>query len=578
MKLRNKLFKPKMAGLFLGLTLSSLLMVQSSDAVDFTPLDIVGKGSININYTVDDTKGITNYAGVSKVQACLDCRDKLNLSYTMSTNGRAVTNASGTALSRVNDGDLTYLNFEIPEDTTDGKHWVCIQTEDDTAKTINGIFQKGNVSTAKDNVTCKRFYYDTTAPEITDIILNNNNRYTNKSEIPVKFTVTDNYAGIREITYNNGNGGTSKIPASDISCKRNTTAGATEGKWTCTVDTIINVNSDRADADIVFTVEDKVGNIGHSNSTNIRFDKLAPEGTVEIHEDGEGVVNSNVGYVEYHVKDPTGNPWIYPSGLTKVIVSEVGDPSNGKTLLDDPDLTKDKQTSLDGMITDFLLSTCDSGAVSVNLQLWDRAGNTKTDIISNSVVCSQAKISRFDVTDVINPALYTESIPFSTLSWVFNDGAGEEGMEDGILAPLLAGANASFEFDVEWTGDVKATSTATYIVHVKNESQGYEKSFSGALTGTPFIIDSNGKKYSTFKDTVTLPKDASTSGHLDTLEYVDSTDTEVTIEVVVTITSVEGGKNKVNKATALFQKNGNEARWGKIIGNIDDYLWFGETN
>lgn len=578
MYIKNKKNIPKILGAVLGIATVGALSAHLTSAATFTPLDVVGDGTINIKYDVDDTKGITDYAGVDKVQACVDCREKLNLSYSMLTDGIYTTDNNGTVVQRVNDGNLTYLNFSIPNGLKDGKHWVCLQTEDDTAKTLNGNFQKGNLSVVQDDVTCKRFYYDVTAPSVTDIVLNNNNRYTNSSTIPVTFTVEDNYAGIRKITYNNGWGGVGTVDSDDIKCDRNTTAGQNEGKWTCKVDTTINVNSDRSDATIIFVTEDKVGNIGYSTGVNIRFDKILPSGTIQIHEDGDGVVNSNVGYVEYHIKDSTGNPWIYPSGLVKVEVSEVGNPNHKETLLDDPDLTKDKQTALDGMLTDFLLTTCSNGATSVKLSVWDRAGNYTDDIVSNSVVCSEAKVSRFDVTDVVNPALYTESIPFATLSWVFNDGDTEEGMQNGILAPLLAGANTSFEFDVEWTGDINATATATYTVYVRNTEEGYEKNFSGTLDGSSFVMNANGKKYSTFKDTITMPKDAPASKNLNTTEYVDDGDTEVTIKVNVTITSVEGGKNKVTKSSALFKKTGNEARWGKIMGSIDDYLWFGETN
>lgn len=572
----------KKTGLLIGIAISSTFLVNTVSAAEFTPLDTVGKGPIDISYLVDDTKNITNYAGVSKAQVCVDCREKLNLTYSMLTNGQYVTNTSGTIVQRVNKGALAYFDFEVASSIKDGKHWLCLQTEDDTAKTINGNFQKGNLSEVKDNVSCKRFYYDIEGPKMTDIVVNKNNRYTNKSDIPVTMTITDNYAGIREITYDNGYGSRSKIPASDISCTRNTTAGQNEGKWTCKVDTVINVNSDRAEANIVFNAVDNVSNSANSPVQNIRFDKIIPTGTLQIHEDGEGVVNSQIGYVEYHVKDPTGNPWIYPSGLVKVSVSEM-DGSHEEVLLDDPDLTKDKQTSLDGMLTDYLLTTCNQGAMSLKLYVKDRAGNYTGDgvhnevIISNSVVCSEAKVSRFDVTDVINPAVYTESIPFQTLSWLFNDGATAEGMENGILAPVLAGANTSFEFDVEWTGDIDAVATAAYTVYVKNPTEGYEKSFTGTLNGTSFVLNSNGKKYSTFKDTITIPKDAPSSANK-TNTFIGNGDTAVSIKVNVTITSVEGGKNKVTKSSALFEKSGNEAVWGKVVGSIDDYLWFGETN
>lgn len=564
----KQLKSAKLLAILLGISASSIFMIQKASA--FSPLDTIGKGTIDIHYSVDDTKGITNYAGVDNVQVCIDCKDSLNLNYTMSKNGRAVTNLSNKKVSRVNKDSLGYFSYSVPSETKEGKHWVCLQTEDDTVKTINGVFQKGNTSLAQEEVSCKRFFYDISAPVATNIVLNDANKFTNHDVIHATMDVSDNYAGLRSIKYPDGYGKIRTIPADDIKCSRNTSAGANEGKWSCKVDTMITLNSDRAEDNVVFTLEDKVGNVINTTPVNIKFDKVIPIGSIKIHEDGNGVVNSNTAYVDYAVKDPSGNPWIYPSGLVNVTLSQM-DGSNPVVLLNDPDLTKDKTLTLGGTLEEYLLTTCDDGPVKLKLYVKDRAGNESKDkIISNEVTCSKARISRFDVTNVINPKIYTESIPFTTLSWVFKEGNATEGMKDGKLAPLLAGANSSFEFDVEWSGDINATATARYTIYVRNEKEGYEKSFDGELQGSPFIAKPNGLKYSTFKDTVTMPKDAPSS-------KINS-QTDVTIKIDATITSIEGNKNKVNKSAAKFDKNGNEALWGKIVGSIDDYLYFGETN
>lgn len=557
-------------GIFLGLSLWTIPI----NAATFTPLDVIGKGITNITYPVDDTKGITNYSGVDKYRVGVDSEAQFN-SLLSTEPWLPATDESKTVVTRTNKGSLVAFDYTVPTSFRDGKHFMCLQTMDDTEKIINGNYQIGNISEA----SCKRFYYDITPPEMTSIKLNNNNRYSNKSTIPVKMSITDNYAGLRSISYNNGNGGTSTIPASDLKCSQNTTAGGNEGRWNCTIDSTITINSDRAEDNVTFLLEDMVGNTTWTKPVNLRFDKILPSGTLEIHNDGEGVVNSDKGYIEYHVKDTINDMWIYPSGLTKVSVMEA-DGSHEEVLLNEPDVTTNKKTTLDGMLTDYLLTTCHSGEMNVKLFLADRAGNYTGDalhpeevIVSNKVVCSKAKVSRFEVTDVVNPNKFTESIPFAPLSWVFNDDSvTPEGMKDGQLAPLLAGASTSFEYDVEWTGDIKAKATSVYTIYVKNEEQRYERSFSGSITAGSFHLDPNGKKYATFKDTITLPKDAPTSSN------DDRGRTEVTIKATVTIATVEGGKNKVTKSTALFDKYGHEALWGKITGSIDDYLWFGETN
>ena len=569
--MKNKKNHLKFLGIIAGSALSIGLLSNISDAASFVPLDVIGKGPITVTYDNDDTKGITNYAGVDKFRVCIDCQSQLDSKPSTET-WKAATNGANAVVTRINKGNLFINNYDIPNKTSDGKHYLCVQTMDDTEKTINSKYQIGNISAAK----CYRFYYYIKQPKMTNIIVNNNNRYTNKSDIPIKMDFVDNYAGIRSVKYDDGRGNIKTVPASDIKCKRNTTPGSTEGSWSCTMDTIININSDRSDADITFLIEDMVGNSAWTSPRNIRFDKILPTGSVEIHNDGDGVVNSNIGYVEYHVKDPAETPWIYPSGLIKVTVSEM-DGSHNVVLLDDPDLTKEKQTTLDGMLDDYLLTTCDTGPVKVKLFVADRAGNYTGDgkhndvIVSNEVICSKAKITRFDVTDVVNPGKYTESKPFETMSWNFNDSDTiPEGMENDILAPLLAGSNATFEFDVEWTGDINAKATAVYSIYVKNTEQKYERTFNGSLEGSSFKLSGNGKKYATFKDTITMPKDAPAS--------IDRNKTTVSINATVTITSIEGGKNKVTKSSATFDKHNNEAVWGEITGSIDDYLWFGETN
>lgn len=538
MKLNKMLFKSVFA-------LSAFLVVGVLSQVDlnaagYQPLPITGTKEIKLTFNATDMVSNVPYAGVLKYRACNDCSTQTGTWNKMvyASNGQEASGA-------VQKDTFTIPNWSLPD--TEGEHEVCVQLMDDsTHGQSNGT---GNIS---DRI-CKTVFYDKTAPVITDIVLNNGNRFINNGNVPGTFKVTDNRAGIGKITYNDGYGGTREVPSGDIVCKKSTNPVEGDGSVSCTVNTTFQLNSDTAYNDLVLNVCDNVGNCKNYGPTRIYFDKVAPTIDLKIPNSGSGEsVNTNEVVVEYHVKDPAVDPWIYPSGVQKVVLSNNG--YNETIIMVNTDFTKDMEPTVDGMIRDYMMNACPG---TIKMEVWDRAGNytyKEVDVTS----CSTFMIENLTMNNVINPNKYNQTTPFNPITY----------MPDGEMSPMpqaLAGANINFTVTYKWDGDTINKMYGKYLITVRNEDGSYNKTFSQDIKQEEFYYN-GGDIYTTTHD-VKLPTDAPKS--------VTGNNTYVIIQVKATVETVEDDVVKTGKDTFPDIGNGIIAT---IVGSIEDYLWFGETN
>lgn len=537
MKINKMLFK----GIF---ALSAFLVIGALSQADlhaaYEPLPITGTQEIKLTFNATDIVANTPYSGVLRYRACNNCSTQTgnwsNMIY--ASNGQTATKAEQS-------GTFAIPNWKLPNQ--EGIHEVCVQLMDNA---IHG--QSNDVGNISDRL-CKKVFFDKTAPVISNIVLNNGNRFINHGSVPGSFKVTDNRAGIEKITYNDGYGGTREVPAGDIVCKKSTNPVEGDGSVSCTVNTTFELNSDTAYNDLVLNVCDKVGNCKNYGPTRIYFDKVPPEIDLKIPNSESGnSVNTNEVVVEYHVKDPAVDPWIYPSGIQKVVLSNNG--YNQVTIMVNTDFTKDMQTTVDGMIRDYMMNACPG---TVRLEVWDRAGNytyKDKDVTS----CSTFLIENVTMNNVINPNKYNVSNPFTPVAY----------MPSGEMIPIpqaLAGANINFTVTYRWDGDVINKMYGKYLITVRNEDGSYNKTFSQDIKQEEFYHD-GGDIYTTTHE-VKLPTDAPKS--------VTGNTTYVIIEVQATVETVEDDVIKIGKDTFPDIGNGIIAT---IVGSIEDYLWFGETN
>ena len=575
----------------------------------FHDMAVTGDRTINIRYDVDDTKGIINYAGVEYYKIC----DGYDVS---DSNGNIINTKTcnyATDFKPLEWKDLETNNVSVPVNITsqysyltvknftlddvEGVHRICLQTRDH-ADNIHG---NGPGTGNQSDVTCKNIFYDKTAPKANKIILNTGeHHWDNDGKINVKMELYDNRAGIDvdDITYAYDDSGV-RYSVNDssignkatLTCERSDSPSTGDGSYSCTLEATINANFNKHYNDFQFEVTDKVGNtlevgnnecIGsYNNSCRIYFDGNPPDIDVEVNAGGDGDVSDSKAHIEYHAKDDPKTPWLTPSGIELVIVSNE-DGSNEQVLWDkrnDPNPPK----TVDNVIRDYVLNHCPA---NIKFEVHDKAGNISTVRVEN-IECNTMNFKEFRVIDVVNPKKYNYTSPYTVQDWIFErnnvtnlDGGylgpntPDSSNPYGILPEALAGANMTWDASLIWDGDDDVTIDGYYTVNVYNTSDGYEREWTVRLDESQFRkvgTDGNNIIYEIEPQTFTIPNDAPRSKN--------NNMTYVTIEVTATLTNYEG--EIVKTQTKVFPNNTNSnllGHIGKVVGHIDDYVYFGERN
>lgn len=559
----------------------------------YTDMNVTGKTTFDITYTVDDTKAIMNYSGAEWYEACDNDFASNNTcvaayaDYTTAGESK-VRDINGAETSPTNSGTLSIKNFGIS--TEEGVHEICIRNRDN-ADQYPGV---GNVS----DIVCKNIFYDKSGPEAEKIVINNANHWINKGEIPIVMTITDNRAGIDKITYVAGGSGGSVVikeidfskPGNTITCERDTHPALGDGSYRCTVVAVLETDPNREYGDLDFTIYDKVGNstnitecVGSyvdkssgKGSCRIYYDLNKPGGNVEVKNDGNGL-NDNTAHIEYHIKDEPAIPWNSPSGIEQVIV-ENPDGTNQQWIVDERD-NPDPDITVDGLIQDYILNSCPA---QVKFTIIDKAGNVTVMLTQPDLNCHALTFEEMRVVDVVNPKRYNNEHPYAIQEWVFGDNPQIYGEDGGWLGPdtpsvgndyatlpsALSGANMTFDLTYKWDGDQNHTVSGYYTITVYNTTEGYESTWTGAINNSDFV-DIGSNKHRVTK-TFTVPKDAPAT------DTSRNSYTYVTLQAVLTVKTREGGVDKYQ--TIIFPASGYNGHIGNVEGSIDDYLYFGELS
>lgn len=595
-----------------GLLLFSPNQAHAAIEKGFRKIPITGTTSVNITYDVDDTKSIMDYSGAYRYAICNEfgtktCSESDFVTYNqIQTSGGQATNAGTGGINITSTGNKVVIqNHQIGIE--EGIYNVCIRNQDFA---VNGA-GTGNFS----DILCSEVFHDTSGPIATSIILNGANHWINTGEVPVRMTITDNRAGIKEITYDSGNG-RKKIDFAEsgntISCVRDEDPAEGDGSYVCTVVATLHTNFYRKSGDMGFIIEDKVGNktsvsecIGSYKDPNtgkgsciMYYDGNKPSVDGKINSSDEGgasnAINNNTGHLEIHAKDEPTNVWTVPSGIEQVIVQDSDGSGEPKWVLDERNNPDPKKT-FDEVIKEFVFNRCPASA---KITVIDKAQN-KIEIITSPMTCNYLSFYSFRVLDVVNPKIYNLARPFEIRNWVFEQNPITN--ESGYLGPVvptsenkygdlpkaLAGANVTWDISYLWEGETASTKNGTisgyYTVLIENQSQRYTYNWTKRLSQSDFIKtdqvpggDKEGVIYQSKPQTFTIPRDTPPSKENSTF---DSEKTYVTIQVILTMETKEGTVSKYQ--TRVFPLDGNEAVYGKIAevtGSIDDYIWFGELN
>ena len=482
-----KNFKKQKYIYWLGCVSLLMSLLISPVFAEYEYIEITGVPAITIEYDILDTKNVTNYSGVDRIKACNNCSPANTGDNDFAYDSKwsdwiTVQNKDKKNVSKVNFDTLYLHDWNIPSGKTDENkiHEICIITQDNSGHNSTGTEGFTNIS----QPSCRNVYYDTAPPAILveEVVLNNGNHWINTGRIPMTMTLRDNRAGLRAIYYNDGvtNGSAKQIPSEDIDCTLSNHPALGDGTWTCEIDTTLITNFNKNLIDFEFTVVDNVNNStthkvaspDELSNYRIYYDGVIPTGDITILNDGNDNISTNIGYLDYHIKDeisPSTYKWQFNSGIEKLELMGVG-LTNGGSIYNRETIyvntEKDPPKTVDGYINDYAFQN--NCPAQVKMIATDKSGNVSEDIVSNIVNCQSLKVNGMTLTDIVHPGRFTWKDPFSPMDWNFNDkfNNGQNGFLEntaygtqslsnkyGPLQFALAGGNISFDLDYEWNGD-----------------------------------------------------------------------------------------------------------------------------
>lgn len=370
-------------------------------------------------------------------------------------------------------------------DTTEGLKTVFVTYKDIAGNETTEIFDK--------------IILDKSGPTISNFTINNNDAYTKTRNVTLNITAVDNYSNVSKLMISNDNSNWTEVNYS------------TSVPWTLTANSGMKT--------VYVKAVDSLGNVGNVKTDTIYFDEVLPTGSISIN-NGATITNSRNVKLKINFADAH-------SGVKRLTIIEKD------KIYNLPNVPSSSPTEIDW--------TLSHGATGqVTLEVEDKAGNIyRTN--SNVITIATLEVTKFRLTNVVNPSNYNDTNPFKPIEWTFP------------AQDMKAGANISFDINYNLDLDNKTTSVVTgdYYVEIVNDN-GYHK-----------IIQANfnNKITNGFEATITLPSDA-------------PTDSKVYISSKITAKLTNEKETFTNEA--FFPAKSEKALIGIIKGNIKEDINFNE--
>lgn len=504
-----------------------------------------------------------------------------------------------------NGDDYIYKGWKITD--KQGPHVVCVALQD-AADVHEGTGNRSNTTSG----FCNQIYLDKEAPKEIEIILNDGNPWINKDDVKAEIKVSDNWAGLESVYYNDNNGSWTNISTGGMHCERNQETGTQTCNFEATLK--LNSNTPKGFSEVRFKLVDKVGNVAITTNHNMYFDKGGLDGEISVYSDkysnstgSSGIMGSTV-YFGYKASDSLENVNNRKiSGIRKIFVKQQGmDDKYGKTIYEidikenpnDPQSDDYVDLSPSQVITqgmsadrpderkDFTFDTQIQDGdrqYRMVMVIIDRAGNRK-EIESRDLKVSWLKLTSFQITNVVNPEMYSLADAnynnFRPIGWSkpvskWND-LEEMGFlgtnlfnKDGEVQPFLLGTNFDYTLRWAWEGNPNAKISVDYKIWLINNSTGTCKTTStlqpdacaaviqqGSINATDnpnyFLKSEGSNKIVGYSLKVQLPSYDKFKTDFSKIPY--DTNTRVYVESTVTISStemIENGSGQTYTKTML---------------------------
>lgn len=317
-----------------------------------------------------------------------------------------------------NEANGTWSSYEAYTGTSTtpmSKAWTL--SADEGLKSVYVMFKDiaGNETTQ----VYDQIYLDLTGPKITNFSINNGDDYTNKRNVTLTISSTDNYSEVSHYLISNDNTTWTKVAySSPISW----TLPANPGNKTVYVKAV-----------------DALGNVGAITTDTIYYDEVLPTGSITIN-NGATLTNSRNVKLQLSFADAH-------AGIKRVTIHEKDKSYTFPTVPNSP-------TEID-----WTLSLGVSGMVTLEVE--DKAGNIyRTN--SQTISIATLEITQFRLTNIVNP-LNQSSSSFKPIKWDFP------------AQEMLAGANIEFDINYKLELDDKTTANIEGIYVLEIIGDNYKK-------------------------------------------------------------------------------------------------------
>lgn len=393
----------------------------------------------------------------------------------------------------------------------------------------------GNVTQWDAN--CGNVYWDTTAPVLNSLSLNNGVLWDNDWKLPLNISLSDpvGVSTSTGILFHENGGPANYLPGT------NCVFNETTSKYDCLFNSVINATPGQASANYTVKYQDNLNNMSSTIAMSISFDEVAPFGSVSITQDAS---SSNLVNIVYSATDLPGIGGL--SKIDKITVENVTTNPNNANLEVLYSALGNPLETVSGTKNCY---TMNERLGTVKMTIYDTAGNA-TSVYSNTLTANKVGIDSTVINKVINPNKYPITAPYVPISI-------NPGQQIADLPEAVAGGNVEVTQNFYW--DTNVTDVTGFYQFMVSNSSGYVGYELHTFNLSNLVINGN---TATLVMSTTIDKLAPRTVESDAA-YIS-----LQVEMYVTVNGV------ANKIPLYFPAKNTYYKVAEITGSIEDSINF----